>query len=218
MEGSQIIWESPITISDDSDVSTAGSLVAAFNMFGPDVVVNGVIFSAFNVTGGTTSANNGNYTFNETPGILTLRSNLGSNLAPFADLSANYRTLLSTAISTSDNNTLTLTISGLTLGLTYQFQWWVNGSNFSPNLGFDTTATAFNSVTLDANTTNANGGVGQTVIGTFVAGDTFELITFNGTDGTQAPTVNAFQLRIIPEPTSLALFVAGGIGLAALLR
>lgn len=219
-EGSPLSWQNPATISGDTDVSTAGSLVAAFNMFGPDVSVNGVTFSAFNVTPGSQTATNGNFTFSETPGILTPSSNLGSAQAPFANLSANYQTLLSSAISTSDNNTLTLTMTGLTLGVTYQVQFWVNGSNFNPNTGFDTIATSGpHAVTLDANTANANGGVGQWVIGSFFCGAPFQSIAFTGTDGNQAPTVNAFQLRVVPEPTSLALIVAdAGIMLLALLR
>jgi hypothetical protein len=217
-EGSVITWGSPITISGDSDVSTTGSLVAAFNMFGPDVTVNGVTFSAFNVTAGLQTAANGHFSFSESPGILTPTSSLGSNQSPFSSLSANYRTLLSTAISTSDNNTLTLSITNLTPGLTYQFQWWVNGSTFNPNIGFHTTASAPIPVTLDDNTTNANGGVGQTVIGTFFAGDVNEFITFTGTDSSQAPTVNAFQLRVIPEPSTLGLLILGAAFTAVLSR
>jgi hypothetical protein len=217
-EGSPLIWQSPVTISGDSDVSTTGSLVAAFNMFGTTVAVNGVTFTAFSVTAGSTTATNGNFSFSESPAMLVTPNNLGSASAPFSNLSANYRTLLSTAISTSDNNTLTLTMTGLTLGLTYQFQWWVNASNF-PNSGFDTTATSGPQVvTLDSNTTNANGGVGQMVIGTFSAGANFQTIAFTGTNSTQAPTVNAFQLRVIPEPGSLALLAVGGASIAALLR
>jgi hypothetical protein len=217
-EGSVIQWQSPVTISGDTDVSTLGTLVAAFDMFGPTVVVNGVTFTAFNVTGGSTSASSGNFTFNESPGILTPSSSLGSNSTPFSNLSANYRSLLSSAISTSDNNTLTLTITGLTLGLTYQFQWWVNASTFNPNIGYDTTASAPNPVTLDSNTTDTTGGVGQSVIGTFFAGSTSEIITFAGTNISQAPTVNAFQLRVVPEPRSLGLFALGSLFLAALAR
>jgi hypothetical protein len=210
-EGSPLFWQSPVTISGDADVSTAGSLVAAFNMFGPDVAVNGVTFSAFNVTPGSQTATNGNFTFTEVPGILTPGNTFGSAQAPFANLSANYKTLLSTAISTSDNNTLTLEIDGLSIGQTYQVQFWVNGSNFNPNIGFDTVATSGpNSATLDANTTNANGGVGQFVIGTFSCGSTSQFITFTGTSNSQAPTVNAFELRAIPEPSTMSILLLGG--------
>src|SRR3954466_3840482 len=44
-EGSVISWGAPTTISGDSDVDIAGNVVAAFNMDGPAVVVNGVTFN-----------------------------------------------------------------------------------------------------------------------------------------------------------------------------
>jgi hypothetical protein len=214
-EGSVITWGTPTTISSDTNVSTAGSLVAAFNMFGPDVSVNGVTFSAFNVTAGSQTATNGNFTFTEVPGTFVPNNTFGSAQTPFASLSTNYKTLLSTAISTSDNNTLTLEIDNLVLGQTYQFEFWVNASTFNANIGYDTTATSPNPVTLDSNTTNANGGVGQFVIGTFFCGSPSQFITFNGTNSTQAPTVNAFELRIVPEPSTMSILFLGGIAFSA---
>jgi hypothetical protein len=220
-EGSVITWGSPTNISGDTNVSTTGSLVAAFNMNGSAVTVNGVNFSAFPVTGGTTTATSGNFSFHETPGTLVAPANLGSASPPFSNLSANYQTLLSSAISTSDNNTLTLTMSGLTLGQQYQFQWWLNASsNFT--LGYGTTASSPNPVTLDSNTTDTNGGLGQFVIGTFFCGATTQIITFTGIDSTNAPTVNAFQLRnlsIVPEPSTFALLASGALlGIARIIR
>ncbi len=219
-EGSVITWGTPTTISGDTDVSTAGTLVGAFNMFGPDVNVNGVTFSAFNVTAGTQTASNGNFTFTEVPGTFAPNNTFGSAQSPFAGLSANYQTLLSTAVSTTDNNTLTLQINNLIVGQDYQFEFWVNASTFSANPGFDTTATAPNSITLDSNTTNTNGGVGQFVIGTFHCGDPSQFISFTGANSTQAPTVNAFELRAVPEPSTISiLFLAGMmISAASLLR
>ncbi len=132
-----------------------------------------------------------------------------------------YQSLLSTAISTDDNNTLTLTISGLVLGQQYLFQWWLNASNYDgTGTGFRTTASAPNPVSLDDNTTNAIGGTGQYVIGTFTAGSTSEIITFTGADSTQAPTVNAFELRAVPEPTTLSMFLlsSAALGAARVLR
>lgn len=209
VEGSVITWGSPTNISGDTNVSTAGSLVAAFNMNGPDVTVNGVTFVAFPVTGGSTSATMGNFSFTESPGILVAPTNLGSASPPFSNLSANYQTLLSSAISTSDNNSLTLAISGLIVGQTYQFQWWLNASsNFT--LGYNTTASSPNPVTLDSNTTDANGGLGQFVSGTFFCGSANQFITFTGIDGNNAPTVNAFELRVVPEPSTMSIFLTGG--------
>lgn len=214
-EGSVINWGTPVTISGDTNVRTDGSLVAAFNMNGNSVSVNGVPFASWTFPFMATTTTMGNFTITESPGHLLAYSNLGSTSSPFAGLSSNYQTLLSSAVSSDDNNAITLTINGLTLGQQYEFQWWVNASGTTS--GFRTTASAPLAVSLDDNTSNAIGGVGQTVVGTFTAGDVFETITFTGTDSTQAPTINAFQFRAIPEPSSLGLFVIGAV-LASLAR
>jgi hypothetical protein len=204
-----IIWGSPTIISGDSDVRTDGTLVAAFNLNGADVTVNGVTFAGLTYPFMATTVTSGNFTFTESPGHLLAESGFGSGSAPFNSLSANYQTLLSTAMSTDDNNTITLTMSGLVIGQQYEFQWWLNDSN-SPNSGFLTTATATNSVSLDDNTTNANGGVGQFVTGTFTANATGQTIAFDGINGAQAPTINALQLRAIPEPSTMSILFLGG--------
>jgi hypothetical protein len=209
-EGSVITWGSPTNISGDSDVNTTGTLVAAFNMNGPDVTVNGVTFASFTFPFMATTATNGAFTFTESPGHMLAESSLGSASPPFNTLSASYQSLLSSAVSTDDNNTLTLTITGLTIGNDYIFEFWTNASNYDgTGSGFRTTASAPTAVSLDDNTTNAIGGTGQFVIGSFHAGDTTEVITFTGTDSTQAPTINAFELRAVPEPTTMSIFLLG---------
>ncbi len=215
-EGSVINWGTPATISGDTNVRNDGSLVAAFNMNGNAVTVNGVPFASWTFPFMATTTTMGNFTITESPGHLLAYSTLGSASAPFANLSSNYQTLLSSAVSSDDNNAITLTINGLTIGQTYELQWWLNASQYNGSgTGFRTTASAPLPVTLDDNTTNAIGGVGQTVVGTFTAGDTFETITFTGADSTQAPTINAFQFRAVPEPSSLALLALGGLLAAA---
>ena len=220
-EGSVITWGSPTNISGDSDVSTTGTLVGAFNMNGPDVTVNGVTFASFTFPFMATTATNGAFTFTESPGHMLAASGLGSTSAPFSNLSSSYQTLLSTAVTTDDNNTLTLTISGLTVGNQYEFEFFLNGSNSAGTDNFRTTASAPNPVSLDDNTTNAIGGTGQYVIGTFNCGSANEIITFTGTDSTQAPTINAFELRdipAVPEPTTFALLGLGALSGLHLLR
>jgi hypothetical protein len=217
-EGSVITWGTPTTISGDTDVRNDGSLVAAFNMNGNAVTVNGVPFASWTFPFMASTTTMGNFTITESPGHLLAYSNLGSASSPFSGLTSNYQTLLSSAVSSDDNNAISLTITGLTLGQHYEFQWWVNASQYNgTGSGFRTTASAPLSVSLDDNTSNAIGGVGQTVVGTFTAGDTSEIITFTGTDSTQAPTINAFQLRAVPEPSSLGLFVIG-VALACIAR
>ena len=214
-----ITWGAPTNISGDTNVSTDGTLVAAFNMNGSAVTVNGVNFASWMFTSNTTSTSMGNFTFTETSHIL-IASGLGAGSPPFSNLSSNYQTLLSTALTTDENNTLTLTITGLTLGHQYEFEFFLNGSNSAGTDNLRTTASAPNPVSLDDNTTNAVGGTGQFVIGTFNGGDTTEVISFTGTDSTQAPTVNAFQLRdisVVPEPSTLALLGVGA-GIAVFRR
>ena len=214
MINAPVTWNGPVTISGDTNVATDGTLVAAFNMNGNAIVVNSVTFASFTYPFMATTATSGNFTFTESPGHMLAESGFGSGNSPFGGLSANYQSLLGTAVSTDDNNTLTLTISGLTGGQQYEFQWWLNDS-ISPNSGFLTTATATNSVSLDDNTTNAIGGVGQFVIGTFTAAPGGnETITFTGTDPTQAPTINAFQLRAVPEPSTMSILLVGGVIIA----
>src|SRR5256885_548556 len=152
--GADIVWSSPTTISGDGDVSTDGSLVAAFNLNGPDITVNGVTFSAFAVTAQSHIANNGNFAFEENQGVILAPNNLGSGLPPFSNLNASYRTLLGTAISADERDVLVLTISGLTIGQRYQFQWWCNASTLASNNGFGTAAVAGNLVVLDDNTSD----------------------------------------------------------------
>jgi hypothetical protein len=82
-------------------------------------------------------------------------------------------------------------MSGLAVGDKYQFEWW---SNDSASTGPSTTiATAGNSVTLNFNTGNNVGGLGQFAIGTFTADATSEVISFS--PGTGAPFINGFELR-----------------------
>ena len=42
--------------------------------------------------------------------------------------------------------------------------------------------------------------------------------SFDGGAGSQVPTINAFQLRAVPEPSSIAMMLMGAGGLVALIR
>jgi len=219
-----INWGGAQNISGTNDVNTLGLLINAFNL-GPNGVasttVNGVTFAPFafpNFTSNTT--NNGNYTFSESPGTLTSYNSLGSGSAPASTLPAAYQLLLSSAGSSDLPNTLTLTMSGLTPGQLYLFQWWDNNSSLTTtpnNGGFTTTATAVNSLQLDDNTSNALGGLGQYAIGTFLPNGTSFSINFS-TSGNNDPLINAFQVRAIPEPSTCALFSVGALALILKLR
>jgi hypothetical protein len=215
------------SITGDSDVSTAGTLVNAFNLGADGVTfttVNGVTFTAFTFPGFgsfSTTVASGNYSFTEDSGVLNSYNNLGTVAGDYSLLSPSYRTLLSGGGSATFLDTLQLTISGLTAGQTYQFQWWNNNSSLTTSSGdgyqLNTVATAGSPVSLDANVGNVSGGLGQFAIGTFTADGPTALINFNGNVADPSdPMLNAFQLRDItgvPEPATWTLL---GLGVLAL--
>jgi hypothetical protein len=207
-------------ITGDSDVSMSGSLVKAFNLGALSVTaatVSGVTFGAFAIPtdGITQSVTMDGYTFAEFPSTLRSYSILGSATAPFVNLSGGYQTLLSSAGSSVDPNTVTLTIPSLTIGNAYLFQWWTNYSSSNDAGVRNTTGTG--SITLNSNPGAVVGGLGQYAIGTFTASASTMAIEFDG-----PPLINAFQLRdvtAVPEPSSYAVFAGiGGLAIALLRR
>ena len=216
-----IVWGSPQTVSGDSDVSTNGSLVYALTFGGTaapsSATVNGVTFSPFTIPGGIIqSATVGDVTISESPGTLFAYNVFGSASAPFSTLSNSYQTLLGSGAYADVPDSITVSLGGLTNGQQYEVQWWTNNSaNLTPIYGggfTDTTATAFNTVTLDANTTNTVGGLGQYAIGTFTASGTTQAFLLSETSGGFNPLINAMQVRAVPEPTLSLLGIAAAVG------
>lgn len=213
-----ITWGLPTNISGDSDVSTAGTLFQAANVGDgttPSPTINGVTFPAF-VMGSGPSFTLGDFTL-ACPSWINGYSGYGYGSGPFSGLSSAYQGLLGYGnYGNAAAVVMTLTITNLTIGNSYQFQWWVNDSR-QVWAGQTVDATAGNSVTLDANTTEAAGGIGQHVLGTFVADGTSQTIDFQGNAG-NATLQNAYQLRDItpvPEPASATLLMLGAAALAA---
>ncbi|MGI9176888.1 MAG: PEP-CTERM sorting domain-containing protein [Pirellulales bacterium] len=219
-----IVWGSPQTVSGDTDVSTAGTAVYAYNLGAAGVsstTVNGVtflpfVFPAANVFINT--ATTGSVTFRESPGALTSFSNLGTGTGSYAGLSAAYKLLLDYGGSASVLPTITGTLGGLTNGQQYQIQWWASNAAQTPG-AFGTTMdatvadAATSPVTLDTNTTNTVGGLGQYVLGTFTANGTTQVFTLDGDptggDFNKSPLINAFQVRAVPEPSTCCMALAG---------
>jgi hypothetical protein len=201
-----VAFGSATTIAGDSDVSTAGTLVAAFRFGNSDVVtssvtVNGVQFDPFTVDSGT-SVTHGSLTASALAGSLSNSSSTGSGSAPFSSLNANYQTLLSNAVikdTSSGPPQVDLTFSGLSIGTSYAIQLWVNDSQATTNAMF---LAGGNFAGMDPNTTNAVGGVGQYILGTFTADFATQTVGVNGNPG----LINAVQLRsAVPEPVTLGL-------------
>jgi hypothetical protein len=205
-----IVWGSPQQITGDTDVSTQGTLIGAFNVGDtgvPSTTVNGVTFQSFAAPGGNGSS--GNFTMTAGGGgVFNSNTDGGSTMPPFSNLSAGYQTLLSSYV-TPLFSPVSLTISGLVVGKLYEFQFWSNLS--SQMFGYQITATGGNSsVTLSSNTGGAEGGLGQFVKGTFTADATTQVISFLG-DG-DGGFLNGFALRQIPEPNTTALLIVGLVG------
>lgn len=219
---SLVTWGAPTNIVGDTDVSTAGTFVGAINLGGTGVgspTVNSVTFTGLAVSGSSVSSGIFNLAF--APGSGSADNSMGSGSAPFANLSAQYKAFLGTGGFTGGGSSVTLTMSSLKLGASYQFQFWTNYSGFI-DVGGLTTATAGNAVTLSPQIFSGigEGGVGQFALGTFTANAATQAITFTGTNPFIGPLLNGFQLRqlaapAVPEPgTALAgVLLVGCAGL-----
>ncbi len=116
---------------------------------------------------------------------------------------------------------LRLTLGGLTSGQAYIVQFWVNDPRVAIGLLSETITSGGNtSGTVDANTTNVDGGVGQFVIGSFTASSSAQEFLFARNDNAgpgPGQEISGFQLRAVPEPTTVAMLV-GAAGLLCLRR
>jgi PEP-CTERM motif len=204
---SDITWQTPATISGASDVSTLGTYFgswAPYDGSANSYPVNGVTFQGFSDLPGFSEG--------------STWDNGYSGFASPGTPNSNYNTLLQYATFSNESTPATLGWSGMTDGDTYLVELWVQDGRNS------TTAERSETITGGANTSAAlayGSGVngtspGQYVIGTFVADDTgSETITvnpFGGTDIGPSAQINLVQVRDltpVPEPSTLALLVAG---------
>ncbi|MDX6766642.1 MAG: autotransporter domain-containing protein [Candidatus Methylacidiphilales bacterium] len=200
MSAASITWGNATAISGNSDVSTSGTLVGAFNMGLTGVsstTVNGVTFNAFPFSVGGTTATSGNFTFSGD--FFSANNTLTTVANPFASLTSEYRTLLSSIAGNNNTSNLTLSMSGLSTGSTYQYQSWYNLSPFN-GVSFNATLTSGNVVTLSQKTpTTTDGQLGQFVLGRFTADASSQSIIYNGIaiGPSSSNGLNAFQLRNI---------------------
>jgi hypothetical protein len=220
-----ITWGSAQNVAGASDVDTSGTLLYAFkfgNSLTGTTTVNGVSFEPFNVPNFSTStATVGSVTLTAVsqPGygaVLSSGDNATSASNPFAALPASYQTLLSgvvlsLAFDNDPGQPLSIQLGGLTAGGEYLVQWW--SSVTDGYVQSQTVALGSPSVTLDSNTSDVAGGLGQFATGTFTASDSFETFTLEGLQmyapSYDLPTINALQVRVVPEPSTLAMVFAG---------
>ena len=200
-----ITWQTPLTISGTSDVSTAGTVVGTW---GPGDDWGGISRSDYYPVNGVTFAAYGSGPFASWVSTSGLDDRYGSYANPnTAD--SNYNYLLQTAIY-SYGEPISLTWDGMTPGDTYQLEFWVNdGRNSVVDERSET-------LTGGANTSAALSYSGNYILGTFVADSTGqETITLNpsgGADIGASAQINLLELNDItpvPEPSTLAVLAMG---------
>ena len=199
-----ITWQTPTTISGASDVSTQGTFFGSWapgdDAYNPDALpVNGVTFNAYGSLSGIGASGSflDHYTGYNNPGT--------------AD--ANYNTILQAAVFNWNADPIMVGWNGMTAGNTYLVELWVNdGRNATVNARTLT-------VTGGANTSaplalgSGDSGPGQFIIGTFVADASgSESIALTPGAGGYGAQINLLQVRditVVPEPSAIALLVAG---------
>lgn len=202
-EAAMVSWGAATDIAGDSDVSTNGTLVMAFNFGDPTVTsttVNGVTFDPFPLL--TSDPSVKIYTVgNATLSTADDRGPRGATTSTFQALTGSYLTLLNTTAELIADRAYELTLSGLTVGQEYEFQVWSNNSGrdfFGSPGDFPTSVSDpdFNGVDLfpgDANTSTP----GQFAIGTFVADNASQVFLMGS--GEISGIINGFQLRQVAQ-------------------
>ncbi|MDF7809483.1 PEP-CTERM sorting domain-containing protein [Pontiellaceae bacterium B12219] len=196
-----INWGTVQDISGDADVSLNGTNQWAYSFGSADVTLNTQLF-----TGESASTGNADVitTYDKIHGTA-----FGAGVAPFTGLSSGYQTLLESAAYSSFD--VTVTMNDLLIGQDYEVQFWVNDSRGGK---YATRGLSVDGVGLAYNVTEATGGVGQYVIGTFKADtETQSMLLDSSTN-----QLNAIQLRAIPEPATIGLIAAFGGGLLIIRR
>jgi hypothetical protein len=210
-----IIFQNAVTVSGDSDVNTQGTLVQALD-FTSNQTVNTVPFTTAGA--GTAAAASdvtyGNFRFQNATN--TNSSAFNSGVTPFSLLSSAYRNLqIGSIYNAGGGSTMTITLNGLTAGQDYLVQIWESDPR-PGSAGHAETVSGFNNVSMSYNSTGADGGVGQYVIGNFTASGTSESFTIQGNSGVVSQ-INAMQLRAVPEPGAWVSLL-GGCGVLLGLR
>ena len=213
-----IAWGSPQQITGTTDVITTGTLFASANFNGSNVNVNGVAFTAFPITNGGTSQTVGNLNVigTGTAGFSAATFSTSSN--PYGALPTDYKNLLGPVLQQSGAapaNTLTFNVNNLTVGGTYTIQYWVN----DPRTNSAGRTINVGGTVLDPNTSgDTSGGLGQWLLGQFVADATTQSFTVQPATGSFV-YANALQVRVlaVPEPSAIAILAAAA-GMGATLR
>jgi hypothetical protein len=197
VQASTITFDLPQNISGDADISTSGTFDRGWMFTGPEgntLTINGVTFLRL-------------WGYHADTQAFSLASEgFGSASAPYSTLSADYQSLLKGGIFTGGGVTATFTLANLAPGDLYEVQLFVNDSRGTAQTILRT-ETVNGSQPLAFNVPQAQGGLGQHILGTFTA-DASGSQVLEFTPGVGAVVqLNGLQLRklgaaIIPEASS----------------
>jgi alpha-L-fucosidase len=198
-----ITWAAPVNIAADADVATNGIFNYAETWGKNGATVNGVPFAY-----DTSKTGDANIAI-AFPGSPTGTDNHGEGVGaagtPYASLSAACQVLVEGTVWANVGTQGTVTLNNLTVSNLYEVQIWENDSRggyatrvatlSDSSVGGDSVSLAH---CVGGTTSSANGGLGQSVIGTFTADGTSQIIYI--TDSATAPQtagdqVNSIQLR-----------------------
>jgi len=198
-----VTWSTPTAISGDADVVASGALDRAYSMgtTGKVVAVNGVLFTPFGAKAAGDDFTDGQTTVaisGDGDGLASDAAILGNGLTSFSPY---YRAILQSSLF-DHGSALALTLHGLTVGSTYLIQSWTydpQGVPWTETL----TGGANTSAAIKYNSTETLSGLGQFVVGTFIADSTSQTVIYtpNGGDA----QINAFQLRVVADAGALAI-------------
>lgn len=203
-----ISWGTPFSITSASDIDTTGTLVEAVNFTdpadtgGPYTVDTGLEMIAFvDRYGDDASLSGTNYPYNDSRSSSLWTTDTG-------DAGLNEILLGQVWTGTDGTNSLvSVTLSGLTIGGSYQLQ--IIGPADERSCCSDRTLQADDS-TVDGTPGNLSAvmarGDAPSVIGTFVADAMTQSFSIRGADPTpDDPAIDGYVLRLVPEPSSVAL-------------
>lgn len=220
LQAATIAWGTATTVAGASDVSTSGTVKQALS-FGTStatITVNTVAFTGVSTAQlGGAGTGEGPVVFGSGEGAISFTEPPGNSITGDEVFLGNtgdtgYNTLMQGAAFTNVGTQMTLRLQGLVNTQQYEIQFWsVDGRSIDIPERTTTYTTGANSVGLIQ---GIRPGVnGQWVTGTFTADGTTQNIDVTSVG---SALINAYQLRAIPEPSSVALL--GLSGLAVILR
>ena len=206
-----ISWIAHGTVTDNHDISLAGTLVHATTYGSGGATVNVTVGSEVIPFEGETAFAGGIVTTpNSTVTVAGRTAQTGFFNSAGTTVSANFETVLD-SFAFDGPNPKVLTLNNLTVGQEYQIQLFV-----SDDRGCCSARTQLwsdNAVVSTGNETVTFTHVTSPYdIGTFVAGATSETIYGHGV-GQNQNILNGYVLRAIPEPSSIALTALAGLAL-----